>query len=152
MVATAHTVRQLAFMAMPLECPELNTVYAHFVRPGLTDRCGLECLRADEMHGSTPIVGEIRVAIATAAIVVAELTGSNANVLYEIGLADGIGTPVLLIAQRIEDVPFDLRDRRVVLYTYSPAGCRTLEIALPRHVRATIGRAVGGSASGGAML
>jgi hypothetical protein len=144
MVAIARTVRPFAFMAMPLGSEELDAVYGCFVRPGLTDRCDLECLRADDLDGSAVIVGEVREAIARAAIVVADVTGTNPNVLYEIGLADGMGTPVLLIAQKLGDVPFDLSARRILVYTYSPAGCRALEVAVARGVRAILGNCGGG--------
>jgi hypothetical protein len=139
MVATTQMVRKLAFMAMPLESPDLNALYACFLRPGLTLRCGLECLRADEMLGSSDIVTAIREAIEKASIVVADVTGANGNVLYEIGLADGAGIPVLLIAQGFDELPFDLRGRRIVRYAYTPAGCHALELALPNHVLMLLG-------------
>ena len=34
----------------------------------------------------------------------------------------------------MDDVPFDLRHRRVLIYEYSPRGCKKLEAVLPVHV------------------
>jgi len=48
--------------------------------------------------------------------VVAELTSRNPNVMYELGLSHGIRKPVILISQTIDDVPFDLRAIRCILY------------------------------------
>jgi hypothetical protein len=54
--------------------------------------------------------------ISKASIVVAELTGKNPNVYYELGLAHAIRKPAILISSNIEDVPFDLRPLRVFIY------------------------------------
>lgn len=139
MVAAAHPARPFAFIAMPLKSDQLNVVYDCFVRSGLTSWCGIECFRADDLCGSAEIVAEVRAAIEAAALVIADITGANGNVLYEVGLADGMGTPVLLLAQRIEDVPFDLRSRRIVLYQFSPEGCWTLQHDVVRNVHAILG-------------
>jgi hypothetical protein len=44
--------------------------------------------------------------------VIADSSGRNLNVFYEIGLAHAIGVPVILITRSSDDVPFDLRHRR----------------------------------------
>jgi len=43
-----------------------------------------------------------------AQIVIADISDLNPNVLYEVGLARGAGTPVLLLASKETEVPFDL--------------------------------------------
>ena len=55
-------------------------------------------------------------AIHAARVVVADCTGRNPNVFYEIGLAHAIGRQTILIAQSLRDVPFDLRSLRVIIY------------------------------------
>ncbi len=64
----------------------------------------------------------------------ADLTDKNANVFYEVGICHAIDKPVLLMAQSIDDVPFDLRHRRILLYEYSPRGCKKLEKALQENI------------------
>ncbi|MFI5386980.1 MAG: hypothetical protein ACHQ50_12770 [Fimbriimonadales bacterium] len=54
--------------------------------------------------------------IQDAKVLVAELTEKNANVFYELGLAHAIGKPVVLVADNIGDVPFDLQPLRVIVY------------------------------------
>lgn len=49
-------------------------------------------------------------------MLIAELTERNANVFYELGLAHALSKPVILLSQTIDDVPFDLRGIRVILY------------------------------------
>ncbi len=44
------------------------------------------------------------------------MTSKNANVFYELGLAHALEKPVVLVSSNEEDVPFDLRHIRVILY------------------------------------
>ena len=109
------------FVVMPFGDTTLDMVYDYIVRP-IIGNCGLACERGDDVFGSNMVMDDIRASIEAAAIVVADLTGRNANVFYEIGIAHAINKPVLLMAQSIEDVPFDLRHRRVLLYRDSLRG------------------------------
>jgi nucleoside 2-deoxyribosyltransferase len=54
--------------------------------------------------------------IHSADVLVAELTSKNPNVFYELGLAHALEKPVVLVSSNQEDVPFDLRHIRVILY------------------------------------
>jgi hypothetical protein len=99
--------------------------------------CGLKCVRGDDLFGSGHIISEIRNQIAKTRFVIADLSGRNANVFYELGLCDGLGKRGILLTRRIADVPFDLRDRRCVEYV---AG-RPLDSLTPKlisHVRECI--------------
>ena len=55
-------------------------------------------------------------------MMLADLTGKNANVLYELGLAHAIDKPVVLLSQSMDDVPFDLRALRVITYDVAHPG------------------------------
>ncbi len=46
----------------------------------------------------------------------ADVTGKNPNVFYELGLAHALGKPVVIVTKSMEDVPFDLRALRVIQY------------------------------------
>jgi len=90
----------------------------------------MRCLRADEIYSEKPIIGDIWDLIQRAEIIVADLTSKNPNVLYELGLCHVLWKRVVLLAQRIEDVPFDLRHFRVILYEHSLEGAEELSLAL----------------------
>jgi hypothetical protein len=71
-------------------------------------------------------------AINAARAIIADCTGRNPNVFYEIGLAHAVGKPVVLITQKGEDVPFDLKAIRYIEYEYSPRGMKTFEDSLTK--------------------
>ena len=121
------------FVVMPFGLEDLQVVYEDYVKPTIEGQCYLRCIRGDDMFGSEVIMDDIIAAISNAEIVVADLTGQNANVFYEVGIAH-VGKPVLLLAQSVDDVPFDLRHRRVLIYDYSPHGCKRLEQRLKDHI------------------
>jgi nucleoside 2-deoxyribosyltransferase len=59
----------------------------------------------------------VQTAIRGADVVVADVTGKTANVLFEVGVAFGLGKPVLLLSQEpLSDVPFDLRAQQIAVY------------------------------------
>jgi nucleoside 2-deoxyribosyltransferase len=56
-------------------------------------------------------------ALRDADVVIADITGKNANVLFEVGLAIGLRKPVLLLSQgSLDDLPSDLRAYQVASY------------------------------------
>ena len=104
-----------AFVIMPFDT-ELNDVYNLFISKTLTEE-GFEVTRADNINNQQNILHDIVGAIIQSDIIVADLTGSNANVFYELGIAHTFDKPVILLTQDIEDVPFDLRSNRLLIYS-----------------------------------
>ena len=133
-----HVNQNLCFIIMPFGSEELNIVYDDFIKPSLENNCSLICERGDDVFGSNVIMDDITRSIEKARIIVADLTGRNPNVFYEVGIAHTLNKDVLLLAQNIEDVPFDLRHRRVLLYDYSPRGCKKLEGEISKHIKSII--------------
>ena len=54
--------------------------------------------------------------MASAEIVIAELTGSNPNVYLELGYAWGCGKRTILLAHESEKLPFDTQGQRCLIY------------------------------------
>jgi hypothetical protein len=77
---------------------------------------GFEPVRADELFTTGSVVEQIWEQIEKAALLLADLSGKNPNVFYELGLAHAARKPVVFTAGQIEDVPFDLRHLRVIVY------------------------------------
>jgi hypothetical protein len=105
---------QTCFVIMPFGSP-YDRYYANVYAPAVIE-VGLEPLRADSLFRSTPIISDIWRFTRDATIMLADLSDKNPNVFYELGLAHAIGKPVILVSSNIEDVPFDLRALRVLIY------------------------------------
>ena len=67
------------------------------------------CNRADDLLMGMPILERILTGIRSAELIIADLTGRNPNVYYELGLAHTQTKNVLLLSQNINEVPFDLK-------------------------------------------
>ncbi|RJF92221.1 hypothetical protein [Noviherbaspirillum saxi] len=77
---------------------------------------GLRAMRGDEEFVPGDVFPHILRLITRARIVVAIIDGRNPNVFYELGIAHALGKPAILIAPTPEDVPFDIRTKRLVLF------------------------------------
>jgi hypothetical protein len=123
---------------MPFGDDDLEVVYEDFIRPVLQNDCNLACERGDDVFGSNVIMEDIMTSIQSSDLILADLTRKNPNVFYEVGIAHALGKQVLLLSQSIDDVPFDLRHRRILIYEYSPRGCKRLETSLRDNVRSVL--------------
>ena len=110
----ADLTKPRAFVIMSFDAEALP-VYQEFIRPTLAD-LGFEVFRADDLLNQQNILGDILSSIASADLIVADLTYSNPNVYYELGLAHALGKPVILLGQDIEEIPFDIRSYRLIIY------------------------------------
>lgn len=125
------------FVLMPFQ-PTLEPVYRdHIVK--VVRELGMDCRRADDVFSPTVIVRDIWHFINAAAVLIADLTGRNPNVFYEVGLAHAIGKPVVLTTQNEDDVPFDLRHLRYIRYQFTPRGMTIFERDLMRALRSLSG-------------
>jgi hypothetical protein len=97
-------------------------------------RTGFTALRGDERRAEGDIFQHILEEIVTARIVIANISSRNPNVFYELGIAMAIGKPTLLISDTLEDTPFDLKSRRIVVYK----GLKDLETRLSEALLQTI--------------
>lgn len=88
-----------------------ETIYVPAIEStGLTPR------RADDLFRPSAIVNDIWALTQQAKVILADLTGQNANVFYELGLAHAVAKPAILVAESMDDIPFDLRSLRILVY------------------------------------
>ena len=103
------------FVMMPF-APPLGGYYKEIYEPAIS-KAGLRPVRADdEIFATGKIIDQIWSGITAAKVLVAELTGRNPNVFYELGLAHALQKPVVLVSSNQDDVPFDLQHIRVIYY------------------------------------
>jgi nucleoside 2-deoxyribosyltransferase len=107
-------INNTCFVVMPFS-PVYQSEYENIIKPAITE-LNIKCERGDEIYAKQRIMDDIWSSIRNCRFVLAELTGRNPNVLYEIGLAHAIGKPVIIITRNGDDVPFDLKDLRYLYY------------------------------------
>jgi nucleoside 2-deoxyribosyltransferase len=100
---------------MPFD-KEFDAVYTDLIKPTF-EAVGYDVKRADDIESHQNILKDIVRSIASADLIIADLTSLNANVLYELGIAHALQKPVIIIAQSIDEVPFDLASYRVIQYS-----------------------------------
>lgn len=103
----------LVFILMPF-AQEFLPIYEAIRQ--VAAQLNLRSLRADEIFGPGAIIRDIWKSILSSGIIIAELTGHNPNVFYELGLAHCLGKQVILISNSVDEIPFDLRHMRTVIY------------------------------------
>lgn len=109
------SVGTTCFVVQPFVTP-FGLYYESIFKPAI-EQAGLTPVRADaEIFGTGKVIDQIWRGINRAKVLVAELTTKNPNVFYELGLAHALRKPVILISSNQDDVPFDLRHIRVILY------------------------------------
>lgn len=113
------------FVLMPFNENKVQEIYEDFVKKTVVE-LGYTCNRADDIYGTTSIIEDIWKSINEAKFLIADVTGRNPNVFYEIGVAHTIGKNVLIISQDLNDIPFDLRHLRCIIYDNTPRGSQTL--------------------------
>jgi len=107
-----------AFVVMPFREDWSDGVHAFIGRAVKRLDGKMRTLRADEIALPGRITQQIIAAIREADLIVADITGQNANVFWELGFASALGKPCILLRCRQEEVdpPFDIYDHRWVEY------------------------------------
>lgn len=114
--------------------PDFKPIYAtHISR--VAKKLRLTVGRADDFFTAHSVMVDVWTAVYRSRVVIADCTGRNPNVFYEIGMAHTAGKPVILITRDEADVPFDLRHLRHITYAYTPPGMDAFEDALERTLQ-----------------
>ena len=102
------------FVLMPFD-ETFNDIYKFGIK-GAAEEVGAYAERVDEQIYDGVILERIFNQISKADVIVADMTGRNPNVFYEVGYAHALGKIVLLLTQKAEDIPFDLIHRPHIIY------------------------------------
>lgn len=124
------------FVLMPFD-EALKAVYDDHILK-VAGELNLSAMRADDLFTNNFLISDVWAGIFHAVAVLADCTGRNPNVFYEIGTAHTLGKPVILITQNTEDVPADLRYIKYIKYEYTPRGMNALETALTNTLKSLI--------------
>lgn len=103
------------FVAMPF-ASDFDDLYEYGIQ-GAVNSVGYLCERADLESFTGDVMDWVKKRIATADIVIADLTGGNANVYLEVGYAWGKDRETVLIVKDTKDLKFDTRGQRCIPYS-----------------------------------
>jgi nucleoside 2-deoxyribosyltransferase len=106
--------KPFAFVLMPFD-PQFSDIYKLGIQAVATE-CGVVAERVDEQTFSETILERIYRQIDNADFVIADMTGRNPNVFYEVGYAHARDKLCTLLTQSADDIPFDLRHHRHIVY------------------------------------
>jgi hypothetical protein len=113
----ADTSQPFVFVLMPFD-KKFEDVYKLAIKPAC-EKAGAYAERVDDQIFQESILQRIYSQIAKADIIIADMTGRNPNVFYETGYAHALGKQVILLTNKTEDIPFDLKHYYHIIYEES---------------------------------
>lgn len=90
-----------------------DQVLKHIIEP-VTHECGYKPLRADQISEPGYITPQIIEYIFESPLVIADLTGGNPNVFYELAVRHVAKKPFVQIINKGEKIPFDIAQMRTI--------------------------------------
>jgi hypothetical protein len=137
MVSKEPRVREFldtCFVMMPFGA-WFDRYYQEIYVPAIKE-AGYEPVRADELFTTGSVMEQIWEQIEKAKLLLADLSGKNPNAFYELGLAHAAIKPVVFTASEVNDVPFDLRHLRVIIYDIrEPEWATRLQTSVTDYLR-----------------
>jgi hypothetical protein len=120
---TTTKPKPFCFVLMPFDS-SFNDIYEFGIK-GACEDAGLYCERVDEQIFVGSMLERIYNQIARADLLVADMTGKNPNVFYEVGYAHALGKNVVLLTSVAQDIPFDLKHFPHIVYGTAIKALRT---------------------------
>ena len=92
-----------------------DQLYQHIIKP-VCEKCGFEAKRVDDFNTLDSITQDILDALNEYDLVIADLTGHNPNVFFEIGYRTKSQKPIIHLKRKGETLPFDVSAIRTFEY------------------------------------
>jgi hypothetical protein len=102
--------------------------------PALKELDYSEPIRADQLNEPGRITSQVIKLLIEAELVIADLTGNNPNVYYELSLRHAIGKPVIHMKEDDTILSFDVRDNRTISYTMHARIAENASAELARQI------------------
>jgi hypothetical protein len=109
---------QQVFVGMPFRA-EFEDAYEYGIRRPLEEKLGLKVWRADQEPKNIDLMCKICEGLQSSRYAVLNISGWNANVFFELGLAYGLGRETLIVKDRESQVPTDLKGIEYFEYGHS---------------------------------
>ena len=118
-----------------------DKILRHVIEPACRE-CNYVTTRADSIDASGLITRQIIQRLLADDLVVADLSGNNPNVFYELAIRHAAGLPAIQISDTIDAIPFDVHSMRTIFLNYtdidSVASAKTQLIRQIRGIQDTI--------------
>jgi hypothetical protein len=137
------------FVSMPYQ-ERADQRYEDIIKPAI-ESAGMRAVRSDHGLESGPVLEKMREQLRTAAVVCALLTDAryarspddhdsvpsvNPNVMYEVGYAQGLRIPTVLLAETADGIPFNVEGERILMLSgTSSAAARRRLLGMLRNAR-----------------
>lgn len=128
------------FVLMPFN-EDFDDIFENLILPVFEEN-GFEVARADLSINQQQILKDIVNQISKADLIVADVSGLNGNVMYELGLAHGMGRRTVIITQNIDELPFDLRSYRANSYSTRFTEVGKLKVRLEEIAKGVVNRSI----------
>lgn len=91
-------------------------VLKHFLEPDMS-KLDFKVLRADLINTVERIDDTVIQQLNESELVIVDVTRLNPNVMFEFGIRYGLEKPFIVISQNLSNMPFDIRNIRILEYT-----------------------------------
>jgi len=88
------------------------------IEPAL-EKYDFQVIRADKISSASSITTEVIQLVQNADLCIVDITGHNANVMYECGRRHETGKPYIMVARVGQSLPFDITTIRTIFYELS---------------------------------
>lgn len=92
-----------------------DKLFRHIISP-VCEACDFEAIRVDQMNDANSITQTIIECLETSELVIADTSGHNPNVFYEMGFRARTKKPIIHLKSKNEKLPFDINTIRTFEY------------------------------------
>lgn len=125
--------KPFAFVLMPFS-KEFDDTYELAIQPAC-EQAGAYAERVDKQIFTGSILERVFNQISKADLIIADMSERNPNVFYEVGYAHALGKTTILLTNKTDDIPFDLKHYPHIVYENRLADLkRELETRVQWHI------------------
>ncbi len=102
-------------------------------------KLGLQAIPAHQIASPGSIPKQILRHIVNDRLVIANLTGLNPNVMYELAVRHAVKLPLVMLAEFGTELPFDVKDQRTIFYSDTYVGVEACKKQLEAAINLLLG-------------